>query len=320
MTGPTPSRAGFWHGVHVAMVTPFRADASLDRAEFVRHGRWLAERAVGSLIVGGSLGEGATLSTDERSSLVTELVAAVSPRTPVVAAVGALSTATAVEQARAAEAAGARGLLVLPPYVYRGDARETAAHFSAVLRATELPGMLYNNPPAYGTDVSPEEVLALASDHPNLTGVKESSGDVRRITALRELLGDRLELSVGVDDALLEGLRAGAVGWVAGLANALPDESLALFRAARAGAGAADELYRWFLPLLRLDDGPRFVHAIKLVTAERGFGHPRLRLPRLELAEAEREAIRTLWLERMADRPAAFGAGAPPGTSARDAP
>lgn len=280
-----------WSGVLVAITTPFAADGAVDRAELVRHARWLAERGVDGVVVGGSLGEGSALSSDERRSLVAELSPILPPSVPVIAAVGATTTSAAVEQARQARAAGARGLLVLPPYVYRGDRRETAAHFGAVFGATDLPCMLYNNPVAYGTDVGPDEVLELATEHPTLTGVKESSGDVRRVTSLTALLGERVDVAVGLDDALLEGVRAGARAWVAGLANALPDESVALWAAARSGPPErALALYRWFLPLLRLDTGPKFVQAIKLVTAELGFGSPRVRAPRLPLALAERDA------------------------------
>jgi 1-pyrroline-4-hydroxy-2-carboxylate deaminase len=300
----------FWSGLHVAMVTPFAADGAIDHAEFVRHARWLADHGADALIAGGSLGEGATLSAEERRSIVGDLVGVRAGQLRVVAAVGATTTEGAAQQARDATAAGADGLLVLPPYVYLGDRRETAAHFASVFRATDRPCMLYNNPPAYGTDVAPEAVLELASEHPNLTGVKESSGDVRRITALRALLGDRVELSVGIDDALLEGVRAGAVGWVAGLANAFPSESRALLGAARAGEAAALELYRWFLPLLRMDADPKFVQRIKLVAAECGFGNPRVRLPRLELSDAERESVLEVVRIALAQRPPVAGAAA----------
>jgi 1-pyrroline-4-hydroxy-2-carboxylate deaminase len=293
-----------WAGVLVAITTPFDADGAIDRVALIRHARWLAERGVDGIIVGGSLGEGGSLSLEERTSLVTDLAAELPDRIPVIAAVAGLTTASAVEQARRAAAVGARGLLVLPPYVYRGDRRETNAHFSAVFRSTTLPCMLYNNPPAYGTDVGPEQVLELVTDHPTFTGVKESSGDVRRITALRALLGDRIEVAVGLDDAVLEGLRAGAVGWVAGLANALPEESVALFAAGRAGdERRALELYRWFLPLLRMDTAPKFVQQIKLVAAELGVGSPRVRPPRLELDAGERETTLQTLRECMRSRP-----------------
>jgi len=294
-----------WPGLHVAIPTPFAADGTVDRAEFVRHARWLAEREIRAIVVGGSLGEGGALTAEERRTLVADLVGALPARVSVIAAVGALTTSTAVDQARDAQEARAAGLLVLPPYVYRGDRRETLAHFAAILEATTLPSMLYNNPIAYGTDVDAELVESLARAHPNLTGVKESSGEVARIAALRSRLPDRLDLAVGLDEAVLDGVRAGAVGWVAGLANALPDESLALFRAARDGPPErADALYRWFRPLLHLDTVPKFVQEIKLVTAKRGFGSPRVRAPRLELAAAEAAATRALLAERLAHAPA----------------
>jgi 1-pyrroline-4-hydroxy-2-carboxylate deaminase len=299
-------RDSIWARLLVAITTPFGTDGSVDLGELRRHAEWLATEGAAGVVVGGSLGEGSSLSEEERRSLVAELAANLPESVPVVSAVGSLTTAGAVRQARDARAAGARGLLVLPPYVYRGDRREVLAHFSAVFGATDLPCMLYNNPLAYGTDVAPEDILELATEHPTLTGVKESTGDVRRVTALRALLGDRVEVAVGLDDAVLEGVRAGARGWVAGLANGLPRESAALWELARRGdANDAVEVYRWFLPLLRMDTGPKFVQQIKLVTSERGFGHPRVRPPRLELTDSEREATRTVLRDALARRPAA---------------
>ena len=293
-----------WSGVHVAMLTPFTAGGSIDHAEFVRHARWLVESGADALIAGGSLGEGSALATEERRALVRDLVGEVQGSVPVIAAVAAARTSEAVRQANDARAEGAAGLLVLPPYVYRGDRRETSAHFAAVVGSTELPCMLYNNPPAYGTDVPPDQVRELVAELPNLTGVKESSGDVRRITALRTLLGDRVSVAVGIDDALFEGVRSGAVGWVAGLANAFPRESVALFRLCREGDTARGlDRYRWFLPLLRMDADPKFVQQIKLVTAEVGFGTPRVRPPRLELSGPERDAVLAVLRERLARRP-----------------
>jgi 4-hydroxy-tetrahydrodipicolinate synthase len=194
--------------------------------------------------------------------------------------------------------------MVLPPYVYKGDWRETAAHFDAVIAATPLSCMLYNNPIAYGTDVLPEQVQELAERHANLHAVKESSADVRRLTALRALLGGRLTLSCGVDDLIVEAVDAGATGWIAGLVNALPHESVRLFELARAGRrDEARALYDWFLPLLRLDTVPKFVQLIKLVQEETGRGSSRVRAPRLALAGEELDAVRALVRDALARRP-----------------
>src|SRR5206468_7476127 len=199
-------------------------------------------------------------------------------------------TAEAVRLAKSAEQHGCRGLMVLPPYVYKSDWREMKAHITAVLRATGLPCMLYDYPVAYGTDFLPEQIQELAGEHENLHSVKESSADVRRVTAIRALAGDRLALFVGVDDAIVEGIAVGAVGWIAGLVNALPRESVNLFNLALRGESAkVFALYAWFLPLLRMDTMPKFVQLIKLVQQEVGMGNARVRPPRLELAGAELE-------------------------------
>lgn len=292
----SPSATGLWRGVLVAMTTPFDRNLAVDLPSLVAQARWLAERGVDGLVVGGSLGEGATLSCEEKTSAIEALAGAVPAGVALIAAVGAARTSDAVDLSRAVAHAGARALLVLPPYVYHGDARETSEHFASVFEATDLPCMLYNNPSAYGTDVRPEQILDLSERCASLAAVKESSGDVRRIRALRSLLGDRLDVAVGLDDAVLEGVAAGAVGWIAGLANALPDESVALFDLARRGNRAsAATLFAWFLPLLRLDALPKFVQLIKLVESEVGRGSRRVRPPRRELEGAElAEAIATI--------------------------
>jgi 4-hydroxy-tetrahydrodipicolinate synthase len=280
-----------WKGVFPAITTPLAEDLSVDFDFLPRHLEAMLAAGCTGFVPLGSLGESATLSFDEKKRILATCRELLGTRASLVPGIAALSTAEAVALARAAESLGCDGLMVLPPYVYRGDDRETEAHFAAVIRATGLPCMLYNNPIAYGTDVLPEAVARMAERHPNLAAVKESSADVRRVTALRALLGDRLALFVGVDDLIVEGIEAGAVGWIAGLVNALPEESVRLFDLARAGKREeARQLYDWFLPLLRLDAGPKFVQLIKLVQQEVGLGNERVRPPRLPLVGEEREA------------------------------
>lgn len=279
-----------WHGVFPAITTPFRSDGSVDLDLLTRHATWMVDAGCTGLIALGSLGEGGTLRSDEREAVLVALVKALGSRVPIVAAVASLSTADACDQAKRAKTAGCRGLMVLPPYVYRGDWRETRAHFEAVMNATDLGCMLYNNPIAYGTDVSAEQIAELADLCPTLQAVKESSGDVRRVTAIGNILSQRLAVFMGVDDLIVEGIAAGATGWVAGLVNAFPRESVRLFDLARAGEAAqAAAIYRWFLPLLRMDIVPEFVHLIKLAQCTVGWGNGLVRPPRLPLVGPRRE-------------------------------
>lgn len=195
-------------------------------------------------------------------------------------------------------------MMVLPPYVYKGDWREMKAHVAACLSATKLSCMLYNNPVAYGTDFLPEQIQELANEFENFQSVKESSTDVRRVTAIKALVGDRLDVFVGVDDAIVEAIPVGAVGWVAGLADAMPKESVDLFNYAVKGEmEKALRLYNWFLPLLRLDTVPKFVQLIKLVQEEVGMGNARVRPPRLQLVGAELEQTKALIQAALQNRP-----------------
>lgn len=293
-----------WHGVIPAITTPFRSDMTVDYDFLAKHCEWLIDNGCRGVVALGSLGEGGSLKPDEKLGVLETCVKAIGKRANVVAGVSALSTAEAVAIAKTAEAAGCNGLMVLPPYVYVGDWREMKAHVSAVLQATGLSAMLYNNPVAYRTDFLPWQVDELLKENANLHAIKESSADVRRIMALRAVASRHLEICCGVDDVIVEAVYAGATGWIAGLVNAFPQESVALFDLARRGAREeAFALYKWFLPLLRMDTVPKFVQLIKLVQEQVGMGSARVRAPRLELAGEERaEALRVI-SEAIASRP-----------------
>ena len=293
-----------WRGVIPALTTAFSEDLSVDLRFVEMHSKWLVDNGCTGIVALGSLGESATLGPAEKRDILRACVHGVSSRVPVVAGISALSTRDAVMLAKTAEDTGCSGLMVLPPYVYVGDWREMKAHVTAVLRATKLPCMLYNNPIAYSVDFVVEEVKELVEENENLRAIKESSADIRRVTALRALIGERLEVLVGVDDAIVESSAVGAVGWIAGLVNALPRESVALFELAKDGrTQEALKLYRWFLPLLRMDTVPKFVQLIKLVQQEVGVGSARVRPPRLELVGRELEQARAEISRALATRP-----------------
>jgi 4-hydroxy-tetrahydrodipicolinate synthase len=231
-------------------------------------------------------------------------VKAAGNRAAVISGVAAISTDEGVALAKTAADAGCGGLMVLPPYVYSTDWREMKNHVATVIRATALPCMLYNNPIAYKTDFLPAQIAELAGELRNLVAVKESSADIRRIAAIRTLLGNRLHILVGVDDMIVEGIAAGATGWIAGLVNAYPRESVALFDMAIAGKHQElRPLYEWFLPLLRLDTVPKFVQLIKLVQENVGMGASRVRAPRLPLEGDELAAAQKIIRHAIATRP-----------------
>jgi 1-pyrroline-4-hydroxy-2-carboxylate deaminase len=302
-----------WKGVIPAMTTSFTSDLAVDHSFLTKHCHWLLESGCSGIVALGSLGEGATLSFEEKMAILRTCVAAVNGRGPVVASISALTTSEAVALAKAAADLGCDALMVLPPYVYQGNWREMKTHVAKVFEATSLSCMLYNNPVAYGTDFLPEQISELAAEYENFEAVKESSTDARRVSAIRALLDNRLEISVGVDDAVLEAVGVGATGWIAGLANALPRESVDLFNCAvNREDDKAFELYRWFLPLLRMDTVPNFVQLIKLVQQEVGMGYARVRPPRLELVSDELKQTRKIILDALASRPQTVGSYALP--------
>lgn len=277
-----------YSGVFPAITTPFKADGSVDFDFLQKHVRWLIEEGNHGIVPLGSLGEGATLTHQEKRDILKACVEALPADIPVVPGIAGLSTAEACSLIQDAEKIGCKGAMVLPPYAYSTDWREMRAHVETVVRATNLPCILYNNPVAYKTDFLPEQIVEVAADNVNIVAVKESSTDVRRVTALKAIPGHNLTLMVGVDDVIVEGIRAGATGWVAGLVNAFPKESVDLWRWTLDGNNAeADALYQWFLPLLRLDTVPKFVQLIKLTQEMVGMGSAKVRAPRLELVGAE---------------------------------
>jgi len=294
----------FWQGVLPAITTPFQEDGSIDHAFLARHVDRMVQAGCTGIVPLGSLGETATLNVDEKCAVLQTVVKAVAGRGAVVPGVAALATSDAVSFARTAQQLGCAGLMVLPPYVYSTDWREMKAHVSAVIAATTLPCMLYNNPLAYKTDFNAEQIRELAEQYPNFVAVKESSADVRRIAAIKAALGDRLFILMGVDDMILEGVGAGATGWIAGLVNAFPRESVVLFELARAGrVEEATPLYQWFLPLLRLDVVPKFVQLIKLVQARVQMGSVNVRAPRLVLAGEELAQADAIIAQALATKP-----------------
>lgn len=294
-----------WEGVIPAITTPFNEDLSVDFALQAEHAAWMVDAGCVGIVPFGSLGEAATLTLDEKLKTISTLAETLDGKGPVIPMVSSLSTSEAAQFARDAKAAGASGFMVLPPYVYSSDWREMKGHVSTVLAATDLPCMLYNNPIAYKTDFLPPQIAELAAEHANVQAVKESSADLRRITWLRTLMSEDFKILIGVDDLFVEATYAGAVGWIAGLVNALPEESVRLYELARAGRKEeAFELYSWFLPLLRLDIGTKFVQKIKLAVEHAGWGSSHVRAPRYALEGAELAEVMSTIEEGFANRPA----------------
>jgi len=251
----------------------------------------MLEAGVDGLIMLGTVGENCSLEYGEKLDVLRAAVATAQNRVPVLTGVAEYTTASACRFAKDAEKAGVQGLMVLPAMVYKSDPRETLAHYRTVARATSLPIMCYNNPVSYGVDITPDMFAQLASE-PTLVAIKESSENVRRITDLRNTVGKRYLLFNGVDDLALESALLGSTGWVAGLVNAFPAETVRLWNLAMSQRWAeARSLYQWFTPLLHLDTHVKLVQYIKLAMQECGMGTETTRPPRLPLEGNEREHV-----------------------------
>lgn len=297
----TPS----WHGVLPAAVTHFHDDDSLNIPATLKHIDAMIDAGIHGLIMLGTVGENCSLEPSEKRELLTATVKHVAGRVPVLSGVAECTTAQACRFAADCEKIGADGLMVLPAMVYKSDTREAIAHFRAVATASDLPIMIYNNPVSYGVDVPPEAFADIA-DEPKFVAIKESSEDVRRITDLKNVCGDRYLLFCGVDDLVLESVLLGVVGWVSGLVNAFPAENRLLWDLAMAGHYEdALNVYRWYTPLLHLDTHVKLVQYIKLAVSECGYGSERTRAPRLPVIGSERERVLKIIRDGIASRPTA---------------
>lgn len=293
---------GKWEGVFPAVTTKFTENGDLDFSEMERCFRLQIDAGVDGLIVCGSLGEASTLDLDEKLAILQQ-ACDVSEGRPVLFTVCDGSTRNAQKAAQSAADSGAAGLMVLPGLPYKSDPKETIMHYKSVARAGGLPVMIYNNPVAYGVDLTPRLLVEMASE-PLFTSIKESSDDVRRITEIINLTGDRYQVFTGVDNLALESLFMGAVGWVAGLVVAFPRETVAIWRHYREGRYQdALELYRWFRPLLDVDVSTKLVQNIKLVEALAIDSNDRCRAPRQSLSGREREIITGLVEVALENRP-----------------
>ena len=292
-----------WKGVFPAVTTQFKKDFSLDLDATSRHLEALIDSGVSGLVMLGSLGENTTLEPAEKRQVIQTAIKVAKGRVPVLSGVAECSTAMACNYARDMEKLGADGVMVLPAMVYKSDPRETIAHFRAVAHASSLPILVYNNPISYGVDITPE-MFAELGDEKNLMAIKESSGNVRRVTDLYNTVGDRYAIFAGVDDLILESTILGAKGWVAGVGLAFPKENQHLWDLMMQNRWEeARALYRWFTPLMHLDVHVKFVQYIKLAIAECGLGSETVRPPRLPLAGAEREQIIDIIRKGIAKRP-----------------
>ncbi|MBE7174175.1 MAG: dihydrodipicolinate synthase family protein [Williamsia sp.] len=292
-----------WKGVYPAVLTPFNADDSIDFDLFKTNLDTQIEAGIDGVVLGGSLGEASTLEGSEKIDLLVYTKELVQDKIPVIMNISEQATKAAVQAAQDAEAAGADGLMLLPPMRYKADDRETVEYFKTVARNTSLPIMIYNNPVDYKIMVELEMFEEMA-DVANIQAIKESTRDVSNVTRMFNRFGDRYKVLTGVDPLALESLCLGADGWVAGLVDAFPHETVAIYRLIKAGYyQEALKIYRWFLPVLELDIHPKLVQNIKLAASFTGLCSEHVRAPRLPLRGAERDYVVDIIQQALANRP-----------------
>ena len=292
-----------WQGVYPALLTPFTKDDQIDYPLFQKNLAAQLDAGVDGIIICGSLGEASTLAATEKLELLTYAVGSIAGKVPVILNIAEQTTKDAVAMAQKAEELGADGLMLLPPLRYKADDEETLSYFKSVAKATSLSIMIYNNPVDYGIKVSVEMFEELES-FANIQAVKESTRDVSNVTRMINRFGDRFKILCGVDPLAFECLALGAHGWVAGLVDAFPAETVAIYRLVKANRYAeALEIYRWFLPILELDIHAKLVQYIKLAAEATGIGSEIVREPRLVLKGEERERVLKVINDGLANRP-----------------
>lgn len=292
-----------WKGVFPAITTKFTAADELDLPLFEKNLQAQLAAGIDGIILGGSLGEASTLTTAEKETLTKFTVEKVAGKIPVVVNIAEGATRDAIQQAALVKKWGADGLMLLPPMRYKSDERETATWFKTVAASTDLPVMVYNNPVDYKIEVT-LDIFDQLQELPNIQAVKESTRDVSNVTRMINRFGDRFKILCGLDTLALEEMVLGAHGWVGGLVDAFPAETVAVYRLIKAGrVQEAVDIYRWFLPVLELDLYPKLVQFIKLAEAEVGLGSEYVRAPRLTLEGAERERVLQVIRTAVANRP-----------------
>ena len=292
-----------WTGVFPAITTQMHKDGSLNLDATARHVEVLIASGVSGIVFLGSLGENQPMTGAEKRLLIEVMVKVVKSRIPVLSGVAETSTAEAIRYVRDVEKLGADGVMLLPAMLYKGAPDETMTFFRTVAKGTGLPIMIYNNPISYANDMTPEMFTRVA-DEKKFVALKESSGDPRRITELRNAVGDRYALFTGVDDLVMESSVMGIDGWVAGSGIAFPAENQRLWNLLRSGKwDEARRLYRWFQPLMKLDTSVHFVQYIKLAVQDCGLGSEWVRAPRLVLKGAERKAVLKIIHDGIRSRP-----------------
>ncbi|MEO6000507.1 MAG: dihydrodipicolinate synthase family protein [Chitinophagaceae bacterium] len=292
-----------WEGVYPAVLTPFKKDDSIDFEMFKINTIAQLEAGVDGIVLGGSLGEASTLLNQEKNELLQFTKQVTNDSVPVIMNISEQSTKAAVQAAHEAERHGADGLMLLPPMRYKADDNETLQFFIEVASNTSLPIMIYNNPIDYKILVS-VEMFDVLSGYPNIQAVKESTRDVSNITRMFNHFGNRFKVLTGVDPLAMESLCMGADGWVAGLVDAFPKETVAIYRLIKAGYYAeALKIHRWFLPVLELDIHPKLVQYIKLASEVTGIGSENVRAPRLPIVGSERESVLAILSVAMKTRP-----------------
>jgi 4-hydroxy-tetrahydrodipicolinate synthase len=293
-----------WKGVMPAVTTPFTSNDELDLELFKVNVKAQLDAGVHGLVLGGTLGEASTLTDEERRILTREAVALVTGKVPVLMNIAEQTTKAAISLAKTAEEDGAKGLMMLPPMRYKASDEEVVAYFKAVANSTSLPIMIYNNPIDYKIEVTLDMFEELIEACPNIQAVKESTRDTTNITRVKNRFGNRLAIMTGVDTLALESLLIGADGWVAGLVDAFPEETVAIYELQKAGRiKEAIAIYRWFMPLLELDINPKLVQYIKLASAYTGIGSEYVRAPRLVLEGNERKTIVKIIEDALKTRP-----------------
>lgn len=284
------------YGVYVVLTTPFDRTGGIDYEGLGKNVEWLAGQGVHGVVALGSTGEFASMNDEQKRRVAQTVVDAARGKIPVLLGASAETTEKAIEYVAQSKELGAAGVLVLPPWYYLPTPEEIVYHYGRISEAVDLPIMIYNNPWTSKVDIHPETVAAL-SELKNVTHIKESTGDLRRIAEIRTLTDDRMTVFCGWEDLAFESFAAGAQGWICVVGNFAPRLSVRLFElvAEQKDLAGGWTVYKRLLPGLRhLERAGKMHQTVKYALDQLGLCGGESTHPRLPLTEEEKAAIRRL--------------------------
>lgn len=280
-------------GVYAVAVTPFHEDESFDFEAAKRHLDYLIESGVQGVCILGATGEYQSVTLEEHKEYVREIVPYICKRTSVIVGVTRERADDVIELVGQAKESGAHAAMVLAPPYCHPTQEEVTEHYRYIMEKTQFPIMVYNNPGSCGIPIE-RETFADIFKLPYTAIVKESSGDIHKLTEVVDDAPETVSVFCGADNIAFESFAAGACGWISMLANVAPRDCVALYQAVAVDGDLkrGKEIYRKILPALDvLETFPRVPQTLKYLLGRKGLDCGYCRRPRIELTDVQKKYV-----------------------------